>query len=264
MSIRPSRLPPPEAHRHGEAVDVVFETIRQGIVSGRFAPGQRLVIRDLAEEIPYSRSTFREALRRLAAERLVSLVPNRGAAVQRLTPREMADLFEIRELLEGQAARRAAERIGQSGHRKRFVAMWDKVRRGAPDSRPGFIERNQLFHGTIVELSGNSRLPEMLDQLQIPILMFQWRTHMTPREIARSQAEHQIIARAILEGRPGEAEAAMRRHVRRAKLRSSLETGASRTPPRTRALSSRDKATRVPSTRSESRRAQRTARSRRS
>ena len=98
-------------HRHGEAVDAVFQTIRHGIISGRFAPGQRLVIRDLAEEIPYSRSTFREALRRLAAERLVSLIPNRGAAVQRLTPREMADLFEIRELLEGQAARRAAERI---------------------------------------------------------------------------------------------------------------------------------------------------------
>jgi len=108
MSNPRPRIPPPEAHRRGEAVDVVFETIRQGIISGRFAPGQRLVIRDLADDIPYSRSTFREALRRLAAERLVSLIPNRGAAVQRLTPQEMTDLFEIRELLEGQAARRAA------------------------------------------------------------------------------------------------------------------------------------------------------------
>ena len=112
-------------HRHGEAVDVVFRTIRDGIISGRFAPGQRLVIRDLAEQIPYSRSTFREAFRRLAAERLVSLVPNRGVAVQRLTPPEMADLFEIRALLEGQAARRAAERIGDGGHRRRFTAMWE-------------------------------------------------------------------------------------------------------------------------------------------
>ena len=67
----------------------------------------------------YSRSTFREAFRRLAAERLVSLVPNRGVAVQRLTPQEMADLFEIRELMEGHAARRAAERIGEGDHRRR-------------------------------------------------------------------------------------------------------------------------------------------------
>ena len=235
MSNPRALTPPPEAHRHGEAVDVVFQTIRQGIISGRFAPGQRLVIRDLAEEIPYSRSTFREALRRLAAERLVSLIPNRGAAVQRLSPREMADLFEIRELLEGQAARRAAEHIGQGNHRKRFLAMWEKLRRGDPADRAAFIEHNQLFHGTIVELSGNSRLPEMLDQLQIPILMFQWRTLMTAQEIALSQEEHKTIAKAILEGRPDQAEAAMRRHVRRAKLRTSLDVSASRARHRTRA-----------------------------
>ncbi len=222
-------------HRHGEAVDVVFQTIRQGIVSGRFAPGQRLVIRDLAQEIPYSRSTFREALRRLAAERLVSLVPNRGAAVQRLSPREMADLFDIRELLEAQAARRAAEHIGRVKHRRRFLAMWEKVRRGDPADRAAFIEHNQLFHGTIVELSGNSRLPEMLDQLQIPILMFQWRTLMTAQEIALSQAEHKTIAKAILEGHPDQAESAMRRHVRRAKLRTSFDVSASRARPRTKA-----------------------------
>lgn len=219
-------------HRHGEAVDAVFRTIREGIVCGRFAPGQRLVIRDLAEDIPYSRSTFREALRRLAAERLVSLVPNRGAAVQRLSPAEMADLFEIRELLEGQAARRAAERIGESGHRRRFLAMWDKVRRGDPADRAAFIAHNQLFHATIVELAGNSRLPGMLDQLQMPILMFQWRTLMTPQEIAQSQAEHKTIAKAVLNGRPEQAEAAMRRHVRRAKLRTAADVSASRAPPR--------------------------------
>ena len=210
-------------HRHGESVDAVFRTIREGIISGRFAPGQRLVIRDLAEQIPYSRSTFREAFRRLAAERLVSLIPNRGVAVQRLTPREMADLFEIRALLEGQAARRAAERIGDDGHRKRFLAMWNKVSRSDPADRAAFIEHNQLFHATVVELSGNSRLPEMLGQLQIPILMFQWRTIMTREETETSQAEHETIAKAILEGRPEQAEAAMRRHVQRA-MRRTLDT----------------------------------------
>jgi DNA-binding GntR family transcriptional regulator len=206
--------------RHGQAVDFVFETIRQGIITGRFAPGQRLVIRDLEGEIGYSRSTFREAFRRLAAERLVSLIPNRGVAVQRLTPQEMADLFEIRELLEGHAARRAAERIGEGDHRRRFMAMWERVRRGDPSDRAAFIEHNQLFHSTIVELAGNSRLPEMLDQLQMPILMFQWRTIMTRQETETSQAEHETIARAILEGRPDQADVAMRRHVQRAKRRT--------------------------------------------
>jgi DNA-binding GntR family transcriptional regulator len=216
----PARHAAGDDRRHGQAVDFVFETIRQGIVTGRFAPGQRLVIRDLEEQIGYSRSTFREAFRRLAAERLVSLIPNRGVAVQRLAPREMADLFEIRELLEGHAARRAAERIGESDHRRRFMAMWEKVQRGDPSDRAAFIEHNQLFHGTIVELSGNGRLPEMLGQLQIPILMFQWRTIMTRQETETSQAEHETIAKAILEGRPDQADAAMRRHVQRAKRRT--------------------------------------------
>lgn len=209
-----------DEHRHGQAVDFVFKTIRQGIITGRFAPGQRLVIRDLEEEIGYSRSTFREAFRRLAAERLVSLVPNRGVAVQRLSPREMADLFEIRELLEGHAARRAAERIDEGDHRKRFLAMWEKVRRGDPSDRAAFIEHNQLFHGTIVELAGNTRLPEMLDQLQMPILMFQWRTIMTRQETETSQSEHETIAKAILEGRTDQAAVAMCRHVQRARRRT--------------------------------------------
>ncbi|HUK04210.1 MAG TPA: GntR family transcriptional regulator [Burkholderiales bacterium] len=220
MSNPRPRKAPAETHRHGEAVDVVFDTLRQGIITGRFAPGQRLVIRDLENEIGFSRSTFREAFRRLAAERLVSLIPNRGVAVQRLAPREMADLFEIRELLEGHAARRAAERIDEGDHRRRFMAMWEKVRRGDPSERAAFIEDNQSFHGTIVELAGNSRLPEMLKQLQIPILMFQWRTFMTRQETELSQAEHETIAKAILDGRPEQAEAAMRKHVRRAKRRS--------------------------------------------
>jgi DNA-binding GntR family transcriptional regulator len=98
--------------------------------------------------------------------------------------------------------------------------MWVKVRRGDPSERAAFIEDNQAFHGTIVELAGNSRLPEMLRQLQIPILMFQWRTFMTREETEQSQAEHETIAKAILEGRPEQAEAAMRKHVRRAKRRS--------------------------------------------
>ncbi len=233
----------PDTRRHGQAVDDVFDTIRQGILTGRFAPGQRLVIRDLEDEIGYSRSTFREAFRRLAAERLVSLVPNRGVAVQRLSPQEMADLFEIREVLEGHAARRAAERIGEGDRRRRFSAMWERVRRGDPGDRAAFIASNQLFHATIVEIAGNTRLPDMLDRLQIPILMFQWRTLLTRQETALSQAEHETIAKAILEGRPEHAELAMRRHVQRARRRTfdmlagarAPAISASRARPRTRA-----------------------------
>src|SRR5262245_51803793 len=132
MKASVERKPTVENHKHGEAVDVACEAIRRGIITGRFAPGQRLILRDLMEDIGFSASTLREAFRRLAAERLVNLIPNRGIAVHRLTQKEMADLFEIRELLEGTAARLAAERIDEGDHRKRFLAMWARVRRGNP------------------------------------------------------------------------------------------------------------------------------------
>lgn len=215
-----------EPRRRGDSVDCAFETIKHGIITGRFAPGQRLITRDLMEQIPYSRSTFREAFRRLAAEGLVSVVPNRGACVQRLTRQEMEDLFRIRELLEGLAARLAAELIDDGTNRRRFLDVWKHVKKGDA-TREAYIEENQLFHAVIVEISGNTRLPDVLGHLQIPILMFQWRRMMTSKDIEMSRTEHAAIAKAILEGRADQADAAMRRHLHRAKVRTFMALGTS-------------------------------------
>lgn len=208
------------AQKHGAAVDHVFEIIRQGIISGRFVPGQRLVLRDLQEEIGFSRSTFREAFARLAAEKLVKLVPNVGVAVQRLTSKELSDLFEIRELLEGMAARLAAEHIDEGNNRRRFTEICNRQKTKTTPERTVYIEQNQLFHATIVEISGNSRLPEILGQMQIPILMSPWRQMMTRSDIDMSIQEHQTIIEAILDGRPDAADTAMRRHLHRAAKRT--------------------------------------------
>jgi len=208
------------SRKHGAAVDHVFEIIRQGIISGRFVPGQRLVLRDLQEEIGFSRSTFREAFRRLASEKLVNLVPNRGVAVQRLTRNELADLFQIRETLEGLAARLAAERIDEGDNRRKFIDVCKKLKADTTPERTTYIEQNQLFHATIVEISGNTRLPELLGQMQIPILMSQWRQMMTRSDIEMSIQEHETIIEAIVGGRPDKADAAMRRHLHRAAKRT--------------------------------------------
>ena len=211
---------PTVSRKHGAAVDEVFEIIRLGIVSGRYVPGQRLVLRDLQEEMGFSRSTFREAFRRLASENLVNLIPNRGVAVQRLTKPELADLFQIRELMEGLAARLAAERIGQGDHRRRFTDVCNRLKTTATPERTVYIEQNQIFHAAIIELSGNTRLPGLLAQLQIPILMSQWRQMMTREDIEMSIQEHQAIIEAILSGHPDKADTAMRRHLNRAARRT--------------------------------------------
>jgi len=206
--------------RRGDSVDAVVETIRQGILTGRFAPGQRLIVRDLMQEIAYSRSTLREAFRRLEADKLVTFVPNRGFCVQRLAPDEMRDLYRIREQLEGLAARLAAERIGEGTNRRRLLDIMKSIKGGERSSREVHVKRCQVFHAAIVELSGNARLAELLRQLQIPILMLEWRSTMSAKEIEASQSEHVAIAKIILEGRAEQADTAMRRHLRRARERT--------------------------------------------
>ncbi len=92
----------------GEVVNFVIQHLRDGIFLGRFAPGQRLITSELMTDIGVSRGSLREAFSRLAADGIVDLVPNRGAVVRRLSRVELINLFRIREVLEGLAARQAA------------------------------------------------------------------------------------------------------------------------------------------------------------
>ena len=88
----------------------VLEALRGAIVSGRLAPGARLIERELIAMMSVSRTVIREALRQLEAEGLVDVVPNRGAVVRELTLAEARDLYAIRALLEGLAARMFVEK----------------------------------------------------------------------------------------------------------------------------------------------------------
>src|SRR5258708_31833415 len=90
----------------------VLDKLRQSIIAGRLAPGARLIERELIAMMGVSRTVIREALRQLEAEGLVDVVPNRGAIVRELTVEEARDLYAIRALLEGLAARMFVAKAG--------------------------------------------------------------------------------------------------------------------------------------------------------
>ncbi|HZX69006.1 MAG TPA: GntR family transcriptional regulator, partial [Candidatus Elarobacter sp.] len=90
--------------------ETLVEELREAILTGRYAPGARLVQDDLAEAFGVSRIPLREALRRLEGEGLVLISPNRGAVVRTLAPKDVVDLYDLRLALESLALRRAAER----------------------------------------------------------------------------------------------------------------------------------------------------------
>jgi DNA-binding GntR family transcriptional regulator len=204
------------SQRRGETVDYVVEEIRERIVNGRFAPGQRLIARDLTDDIGISRGPVREALRRLAAEGLVQIVPNRGATVRHLTRKQVDDLFVIRTNLEGLAARLAAERIDEGANRARFSRVWEEVRpKDMELPWNEFIRRNRLYHHTIVSIGGNETLSNLIGTLQLPAVMLQIGRAMQPHHTKMSHEDHVHVAQAILAGDRDAAENAMRQHLQR-------------------------------------------------
>lgn len=202
----------------GTTVERVFLHLKDGILRGRYAPGQRLIEADLTRELAVSRGPLREAFRRLTAEGLVESVPNRGAIVRRLSRQETQELFEIRTAVEVLAARLAAERIGRPGIRDRFEAaiapIWSDRPRQAAVS---YLDENRIFHQAVAEASGNEQLAALCRQMQLPLIMFQLSGTLTPHTLGLSNSEHRQIANAILQGDVAAAGDGMHAHLDRAR-----------------------------------------------
>jgi DNA-binding GntR family transcriptional regulator len=204
-----------EEARPVSIVAKVTEELRRGIKSGRFAPGQRLIEADLTRMLAVSRGPLREAMARLAGDGLVRIEPNRGVTVRALTRDEVRSIAAIREVLEGLAARLAAERIDAPGQRAEFRKAWSQMCSGPARSNPGdYVDANERFHSTIMRIGGNVPLAQLLEQLRTPLYRFQFRSRFTTVNLERGHEDHTAIAEAILAADPDAAERAMRRHLR--------------------------------------------------
>jgi DNA-binding GntR family transcriptional regulator len=159
----------------------------------------------------------REAFRRLAAEGLIELVPNRGALVRRLSLRDALELFEIRTELEALAARRAAARAAEPEVRRGLEAAAAAVAAEHPAPGADYIAENRAFHAAILTAAGNLRLAEMHERLQLSLILAQIRHSLAADVLAASLAEHRRIAAAILEGDAAGAERELRAHLARAR-----------------------------------------------
>jgi DNA-binding GntR family transcriptional regulator len=193
---------------------VVSEQIRGQILDGKLRPGERLVEDRLSAELGVSRVPVREALRGLSMEGLVRLEPNRGASVAEVTPELVAELVEVRTLLEALNARLAARR-----HDPAIVAaLQDTLKRGnaaAQSGSPDHLARlNGEFHERLAEASRNSVLSDIMRSLrERTSLAFSINGRARARE---DWKEHAGILAAVIDGDEELAALLASRHVQNA------------------------------------------------
>lgn len=182
--------------------EYVAHRIREAILKGYFKPGQRLDQTELAERLGVSRSPVRDALRRLAAEGLVTMHPHRGAMVAELSPEELEEIYLIRRVLEGLAARQAVPNLTDED----LEALQGILRcMDETVDAEEWIELNYRFHHTIYRAANRPRLLDIIDTLRNTVTPYIRKYIATPEYREKAQASHWRIYRACVEG---DAEAA--------------------------------------------------------
>jgi DNA-binding GntR family transcriptional regulator len=192
---------------------VVVE-IREAIVRGDFVPNQRLVEADLSEQFAASRATVRSALVELANEGLVERVQNRGARVRAVPLAEAVEISEVRMVLEGLCAAKAAEHVTKD-EAKQLKAIGRQMRTAVSKGDVlGYSRLNQELHRMVREIGGQRTASDVLERLRAQSVRHQFKLAMHPGRPSVSLPEHLAIIDAICAHDPAAAEEAARAHLR--------------------------------------------------
>lgn len=175
----------------------VVSRVRRILLDGEITPGARIPEKDLCARLQISRTPLREALKVLAAEGLVVLLPNRGARAARVTAKDMEDLFEVCQGLEALAGEFACERISDDG----IAAIAQLHHEMAEHYRAGDLAQyyrcNRLIHEAIVAAAGNPVLSSAYDSISARIRRARYVTPMTPARWAQALLQHEGILNAL-------------------------------------------------------------------
>jgi DNA-binding GntR family transcriptional regulator len=193
---------------------VAVERLRQAILGGDMAPGQRLVEEELAGMLAVTRASVRAALFDLTAEGLVERIPNRGARVRVVTLDEAVAITECRMVLEGLCAAKAAERVTEA-EAGRLQQLGEDLKRSVADGEPlKYSALNSELHRLVREISGQTVAAALLERLNGQLVRHRFPLSLRPGRPQASLPEHLAIITAITERQPPQAEAAVRQHLR--------------------------------------------------
>jgi DNA-binding GntR family transcriptional regulator len=208
------RTPRPKRPRTYLA-DTVYDALRRDILEREFDPGEPLTEKDLSQRYGVSRTPVREALAKLERDRLVRVVPKKGAFVHTASHDDIRELYQIREALEGLAVRLAAPRLDR-GELSGFEARFHEIKARGPKATYTEVRAlGEEFHGFLVKQAGNARLMETLEQIREQIRAVWTMSIMAPRRVQGLIHEHLSLIDALKRPDVRRAERLMVRHVRR-------------------------------------------------
>ena len=195
--------------------DTVYEALRRDILEREFDPGEPLTEQGLSHRYGVSRTPVREALAKLERDRLVRVVPKKGAFVHTASHDDIRELYQIRESLEGLAVRLATPRLDE-GELAGFEARFRELKaRGKKATYTEVRVLGEEFHGYLVKQAGNARLLEALEHIREQLHSVWTLSIMAPRRVQGLLHEHLCIIDALKRSDARRAERLMVQHVRR-------------------------------------------------
>lgn len=177
--------------------DVVFNTLRQAILTGELKPGERLMEIHLANKLGVSRTPIREAIRKLELEGLVTMIPRRGAEVAQITEKSLKDVLEVRRALDALSVELACDRISKE-ELDALAAACDTFEAATKTRDPKKIAQADVaLHDIIVKATANSRLIQLVNNLSEQ--MYRYRFEYIKDESTHEQLvkEHRILYESI-------------------------------------------------------------------
>jgi DNA-binding GntR family transcriptional regulator len=183
--------------------DQVTTRLRDLVVEGKLAPGERLNERILCDRLAVSRTPLREAMKVLAAEGLLELLPNRGAIVARLSLAELEQTVEVMTALERLAGTLAPTRLGAEGLSEIKACHFEMLAHHARGNLPEYFRCNQAIHFAIMAATANPVLERQYAQLNGRIRRYRYMANLSPARWEQSVAEHEAILKHLV-ARDGE------------------------------------------------------------
>ncbi len=193
--------------------DVVFNTLRQAILTGELKPGERLMEIHLANRLGVSRTPIREAIRKLELEGLVVMVPRKGAEVAQITEKSMNDVLEVRRALDALCVELACERISAEDLDRLGKACEAFEQAVKSKDVKKIAQADVALHDIIVQATGNSRLIQLVNNLSEQMYRYRFEYIKDFSQHERLVEEHRIIYESLRNGDKETASQASKTHI---------------------------------------------------